>query len=63
MILSLSGISTIGSSFAEDVEAHAKAGFDAIGLWEFKLRQMAALLRERGLRAPCPASVRRSRRA
>jgi sugar phosphate isomerase/epimerase len=35
--LSLSEISTIGSSFAEDVEAYAAAGFDAIGLWEFKL--------------------------
>ena len=37
MNLSLSEISTIGATFAEDVEAYAAAGFDAIGLWEFKL--------------------------
>ena len=35
--LSLSEISTVGASFAEDVEAYAAAGFDAIGIWEFKL--------------------------
>jgi sugar phosphate isomerase/epimerase len=34
---SLSTISTLNASFAEDVEAYASAGFDAIGLWEFKL--------------------------
>ena len=33
----LSAISTVGASFAQDVEAYAAAGFDAIGLWEFKL--------------------------
>jgi sugar phosphate isomerase/epimerase len=37
MKLSLSAISTLNSSFAEDVEAYAAAGFDAIGLWEMKL--------------------------
>ena len=37
MKLSLSEISTVGASFAEDVEAYAAAGFDAIGIWEFKL--------------------------
>ena len=37
MNLSLSAISTVSASFAEDVEAYAAAGFDAIGLWEFKL--------------------------
>ena len=37
MKLSLSAISTVNASFAEDVEAYAAAGFDAIGLWEFKL--------------------------
>ena len=37
MKLSLSAISTLNASFAEDVEAYAAAGFDAIGLWEFKL--------------------------
>jgi len=37
MTLSLSEISTPGASFAEDVEAYAAAGFDAIGIWEFKL--------------------------
>jgi sugar phosphate isomerase/epimerase len=35
--LSLSAISTVNASFAEDVAAYAAAGFDAIGLWEFKL--------------------------
>jgi sugar phosphate isomerase/epimerase len=35
--LSLSQISTINASFSEDVPAYAAAGFDAIGLWEFKL--------------------------
>ncbi len=37
MRLSLSSISTVNASFAEDVEAYAAAGFDAIGLWEMKL--------------------------
>ena len=35
--LSLSTISTVSASFAEDVDAYAAAGFDAIGLWEMKL--------------------------
>lgn len=35
--LSLSEISTVNAPFAEDVRAYAAAGFDAIGLWEFKL--------------------------
>ena len=51
--LSLSEISTIGASFAEDVEAYAAAGFDAIGIWEFKLppddEANLALLAEHGL--------------
>jgi sugar phosphate isomerase/epimerase len=34
---SLSTISTINASFAEDVDAYAGAGLDAIGLWELKL--------------------------
>jgi sugar phosphate isomerase/epimerase len=37
MKLSLSEISTIGASFEDDVEAYAAAGFDGIGIWEFKL--------------------------
>ena len=37
MRTSLSEISTVGASFAEDVAAYAAAGFDAIGIWEFKL--------------------------
>ena len=52
--LSLSEISTVGASFAEDVEAYAAAGFDAIGIWEFKLppddEANLALLAEHGLR-------------
>jgi sugar phosphate isomerase/epimerase len=35
--LSFSAISTVNASFADDVEAYAAAGFDAIGLWEMKL--------------------------
>jgi sugar phosphate isomerase/epimerase len=35
--LSLSEISTVNASFVEDVEAYAAAGFDGIGIWEFKL--------------------------
>ncbi len=62
MILSLSQISTVGATFAEDVEAYAAAGFDAIGLWEFKLpgddEANIALLREHGLRvAVCVPTV------
>lgn len=53
MRLALSEISTVGASFAEDVAAYAAAGFDAIGLWEFKLPEddeaNRALLSEHGL--------------
>ena len=49
MKLSLSEISTVGASFEEDVAAYAGAGFDGIGIWEFKLpaddRANLALLR------------------
>jgi sugar phosphate isomerase/epimerase len=51
--LALSEISTVNASFAEDVLAYAAAGFDAIGLWEFKLPEddaaNRALLRAHGL--------------
>jgi sugar phosphate isomerase/epimerase len=51
--LSLSTISTPNASFAEDVAAYAAAGFDAIGLWEFKLpaddAANVAALRDAGL--------------
>lgn len=53
MRLSLSAISTVNASFAEDAEAYAAAGFDAIGLWELKLPDddaaNVALLGEAGL--------------
>jgi len=53
MKLSLSEISTVGASFEEDVAAYAAAGFDGIGIWEFKLPENddanRALLREAGL--------------
>ena len=39
MKLSLSEISTVNASFAEDVVAYAAAGLDGIGIWEFKLSQ------------------------
>jgi len=62
VILSLSEISTIGATFEEDVEAYAAAGFDAIGIWEFKLPEdddaNIALLREHGLEvAVCVPAV------
>jgi sugar phosphate isomerase/epimerase len=51
--LSLSAISTVNASFAEDVAAYSSAGFDAVGLWEFKLpaddEANRALLRDHGL--------------
>lgn len=37
MKLSLSTISTLNASFAQEVAAYAVAGFDGIGLWEMKL--------------------------
>ena len=53
MRLSLSTISTLNATFAEDVAAYAAAGFDAIGLWEMKLpaddEANLALLRAAGL--------------
>jgi len=53
MKLSLSEISTVNASFAEDVHAYAKAGFDGIGIWEMKLpdddSSNIALLREAGV--------------
>lgn len=53
MRLALSEISTVNATFAEDVVAYAAAGFDAIGIWEFKLpdddEANRALLREHGL--------------
>ncbi len=53
MRLGLSTISTVNASFEEDVVAYAAAGFDAIGLWEFKLpaddEANLALIREYGL--------------
>ena len=53
MKLSLSAVSTLNASFAEDVEAYAAAGFDAIGLWELKLPEdddaNRALLRKHSL--------------
>jgi len=55
MRLSLSEISTVGASFEEDVAAYAEAGFNGIGIWEFKLpaddRANLALLSQAGLAA------------
>lgn len=55
MRLSLSEISTVSSSYAEDVAAYAAAGFDGIGIWEVKLpgddTVNRALLRKAGLAA------------
>lgn len=53
MRLSLSEISTVRASFEEDVAAYAAAGFDGIGIWEFKLPvdddANLAVLRDAGL--------------
>jgi sugar phosphate isomerase/epimerase len=53
MRLSLSEISTVAASFAEDVAAYSAAGLDGIGIWEFKLpdddEANIVLLREAGL--------------
>jgi len=53
--IALSEISTPSASFAEDVAAYAAAGFDGIGIWEFKLPEddaaSARLLSEAGLGA------------
>ena len=62
MKLSLSEISTVNASFEEDVAAYAAAGFDGIGIWEFKLptddAANVALLRRAGLAvANCVPSV------
>jgi sugar phosphate isomerase/epimerase len=50
---SLSEISTVSASFADDVSAYAAAGFDGIGIWEFKLpaddEANRALVRAHGL--------------
>ncbi len=51
---SVSQVSTLHASFAEDVEAYAAAGADGIGIWEMKLPQGAdaeslALVRDGGL--------------
>ena len=37
MTLSLSEISTPTATFRDDLRAYAAAGFDGIGIWEFKL--------------------------
>jgi sugar phosphate isomerase/epimerase len=50
--LSLSEISTINATFKDDLKAYATAGFDAIGLWEFKLPNddsVGAALHDAGL--------------
>src|SRR5574337_1258090 len=50
--LSLSEISTVSATFQEDLRSYAAAGFDAIGIWEFKLTHadsVKAALHESGL--------------
>jgi sugar phosphate isomerase/epimerase len=53
MKLSLSEISTVNASFADDIAAYSAAGFDGIGIWEMKLptddTANIALLRAAGL--------------
>jgi sugar phosphate isomerase/epimerase len=52
---SLSEISTVGASFTDDAAAYAAAGFDGIGLWEFKLPEDDAA--NRALLADCGLAV------
>ena len=52
--ISVSQVSTLTASFAEDIRAYASAGLDGIGIWEMKLGdgpddEAIALLRESGL--------------
>lgn len=52
--VSVSQVSTLAASFAEDIRAYAGAGLDGIGVWELKLGDgpdddAVALLRESGL--------------
>ncbi|HEY2072049.1 MAG TPA: sugar phosphate isomerase/epimerase family protein [Gaiellaceae bacterium] len=52
--ISVSQVSTLAASFADDVEAYSSAGLDGIGVWELKLGDgpdddSVALLRESGL--------------
>jgi sugar phosphate isomerase/epimerase len=53
--LAFSEISTAPASFEQDVNAYSAAGFDGIGIWEFKLSdddaRDARLMREAGLGA------------
>lgn len=53
MRVSLSEISTVNATFADDVAAYSGAGFDGIGIWEMKLptndEANLTLLREAGL--------------
>ena len=54
MKIAFSEISTVAAPFAEDVAAYRAAGFDGIGIWEFKLPEgddaaSARLVRESGL--------------
>ena len=54
MSFSLSEISTVAASFADDLAAYRAAGFDGIGIWESKLGDDDADLaafRASGLRA------------
>jgi hypothetical protein len=64
MGLSLSEVSTFSATFRDDVHAYKSAGFDAIGVWEFKLPdngsddQILASLHEANLKvATCVPAV------
>ena len=53
-LISVSQVSTLAASFADDVRAYSAAGLDGIGIWELKLgdgpdHDAVALLRESGL--------------
>jgi hypothetical protein len=52
--ISVSQVSTLGASFADDVRVYSQAGLDGIGVWELKLGDgpdddAIALWRESGL--------------
>jgi sugar phosphate isomerase/epimerase len=49
---SISQITTVGQSFADDLDAYAAAGADGIGIWEMKLADDSLdRFRSSGLRA------------
>jgi hypothetical protein len=60
--LSISQITTVTASFADDLDAYGAAGADGIGIWEMKLAD-DSLERFRASGLGTAAAVRRCRRS